>query len=150
MALKGTEGAGGAGGAFGEVRARGGGVERPKEDTAGGGEYTCREGEGDDPSTSADEKHWRRTRRRPRPHHVPRALTMAGAACAAPSVKGSKPPYSSCLHGARGSSAAWGLHDVLGAPGGGCLEQRAPLLVPARCTRSLVWRQPYIARLIFS
>jgi len=108
MARKGTRAVGGTGSAFADVRTRGEGVERLREDSEGHGENTSREGEGEDLSTSADEEHWRRRRGNPRRHHVPRATTMGSAACAAPGVTGSTTPCPLCLHGARGSSACLG------------------------------------------
>jgi len=149
MARKGTLAVGGAGRTFGEVRKCGMGVERLREDREGRGENTRTEGEGKDPSKSADDKHWRRRRGHTRRLHVPRATTMGSAACAAPGPKGSTPPCPRNME-LGGRAPAWGLHDVLGAPYGGCLEQRAPLHGLARCTRRLVLRQPNIERLWFS
>jgi len=92
MARKGTLAVGGAGRTFGEIRKCEVGVERLREDREGRGENTSTEGEGEVPSTSADDKHWHRRHGHTRRHHVPRATTMGSAACAAPGPTGSTPP----------------------------------------------------------
>jgi len=109
MARKGTMAVVSAGRTFGEVRTREEGVERLREDSEGCGENASRKEEGEGPSTSADEEHWRCRYGRPRRHHIPRATNMGSAACADPGATGSTPPCPSSLHGGRGSSACLGL-----------------------------------------